>query len=96
VVVALLANLLSNLGLFQENSLMLSGISGVLQLVGSVWPDDEGVVRIMKPAEGLVGSQVKRPLLEILHIEVGSDLGQWRAHGHTIDLFLELAIEAEV
>jgi hypothetical protein len=43
----------------------------VLQLVGSVWSDDEGVVHVATPAEGLVGSQVKCPLLEVLHIEVG-------------------------
>jgi hypothetical protein len=38
-----------------------------------VWPDDESVLHIAKPAEGLVGSQVKRPHLEVLHIEVGND-----------------------
>jgi hypothetical protein len=37
----------------------------VLQLVGSVWPDDEGVIHVAKPADGLVGCQVKRPLLEV-------------------------------
>jgi hypothetical protein len=46
--------------------------------------------------EGLVGSQVKRPLLEVLHIEGGNDRRQWTAHGHTINLFVELALEAKV
>ncbi|PNF16784.1 hypothetical protein B7P43_G00868 [Cryptotermes secundus] len=27
----------------------------VLQLVGSVWPDDEGVIHVVKPEERLVG-----------------------------------------
>jgi hypothetical protein len=31
------------------------------QLVGSVWSDDEGVVDVTKPVEGLVGGQVKTP-----------------------------------
>jgi hypothetical protein len=43
-----------------------------------------------------VRSQVKHPRLEVLHIEFDSDRRQWRAHGHTIDLLVELAIEAEV
>jgi hypothetical protein len=34
-------------------------IRGVLQLVGSVWPDDKGGVHVAKPAEGLVWGQVK-------------------------------------
>jgi hypothetical protein len=32
-------------------------VQEVLQLVESVWPDDEGVVLVAKPAEGLVGGQ---------------------------------------
>jgi hypothetical protein len=50
-------------------------IQEVLKLVGSMWPDDESVVHVAKPAEGLLGSQVQRPFLEVLHIEVGDD---WR------------------
>jgi hypothetical protein len=71
-------------------------VQEVLQLFVYMWPDDEGVVHVAKSAEGFVGSQVKRPLLEVLHIEVGDDSRQWKAHGHTIDLFVELAIESEV
>jgi hypothetical protein len=52
-------------------------VEEVLQLFGSVWPDDKCVVRVAKPAEGLVGSQVKHPLLEVLHIEVGTDWRHW-------------------
>jgi hypothetical protein len=48
-------------------------VQEVHQLVGSVWPDDEAVVHVAKPTEGLVGGQVKRPLLEILHVEVGDE-----------------------
>jgi hypothetical protein len=51
-------------------------VQEVLQLVGSVWPDD-GVVHIVKPAEGLVESQVKCPLLKALHVDVGDDWRQW-------------------
>jgi hypothetical protein len=50
-------------------------VQEVLQLVGSVWTDDEGAVHVAKPAEWLVGSQVKCPLLEVLHREVGVE---WR------------------
>jgi hypothetical protein len=46
-------------------------VQEVLQLVGSVWPNDECVIYIAKPAEGLVGRQVKRSLLEVLDVEVG-------------------------
>lgn len=35
-------------------------------------------------------------LLEVLHIEVGDDRRQWHVHGHTIDLFVDLPIEAEI
>jgi hypothetical protein len=35
-------------------------------------------------------------LLEILHDEVGYDRGEWRTHGHTISLSVELPIECEV
>jgi hypothetical protein len=35
-------------------------VQEVLQLVRFLWPDDEGVVHIAKPAEGIVGSQAKR------------------------------------
>jgi hypothetical protein len=38
-------------------------VQEVLQLVGSMWPDGESVIHIVKPAEGLVRVQVKRPLL---------------------------------
>jgi hypothetical protein len=38
-------------------------VQEVLQLVRSVWPDDKSVVHVAKPAEGLVGDQVRRPLL---------------------------------
>jgi hypothetical protein len=55
-------------------------VQEILQLIGSVWPDDRGVIRIAKPAEGLGGGgggQVKRPHLEVLHVEVGDDWRQW-------------------
>jgi hypothetical protein len=32
-------------------------VQKVLQLVGSVWPDDESVVHVAEPAEGHVGAQ---------------------------------------
>jgi hypothetical protein len=32
-------------------------VQEVLQLLGSMWPGDEGVVHIAKPAEGLVGAK---------------------------------------
>jgi hypothetical protein len=30
-------------------------VQKVLELVGSLWPDDEGVIHVVKPAEGVVG-----------------------------------------
>jgi hypothetical protein len=48
-------------------------VKEVPQPVGAVCPDDKSVVHIMKPAEGLMGSPVKRCLLEFLQVVVGND-----------------------
>jgi hypothetical protein len=50
-------------------------VQEILQLVGFMLSDDEGVIHISKSAEVLVGGQVKRPLLEFLHVKFGND---WR------------------
>jgi hypothetical protein len=40
-------------------------VQEVLKVVGPVWPDDEGVVHVAKPAQGHLGSQIERPLFEV-------------------------------
>jgi hypothetical protein len=52
-------------------------VKEVPQPVGAVWPDDESVVHVTKPAERLMGSPVERHLLEVFHVEVGDDRRQW-------------------
>jgi hypothetical protein len=71
-------------------------VQEIPQLVRPMGPDDEGVVHVAKPAEELVRGQVNYPLLKVLHVEVGNDRREWRVHGHTVNLFVELAIETEV
>jgi hypothetical protein len=44
-------------------------VEEVIQLVGTVWSDDEGVVHVTKPVEGLLGGQVKDRHLKVHHIE---------------------------
>jgi hypothetical protein len=39
-------------------------VQEILQLVGSVWPDDKGVVHVAKLAEGLLRGQIKGRLLK--------------------------------
>jgi hypothetical protein len=52
-------------------------VQEVLQLLGSLWLDNESVIHVATPAEGLVMDQVKRPLLEVLHAGAGDDRKQW-------------------
>jgi hypothetical protein len=48
-------------GLHGELNALVDTVQGILQLVGSVWPDDKGVVHIAKPAEELVGAKSSTP-----------------------------------
>jgi hypothetical protein len=48
-------------------------VKEVLQPVESMWPDNESVVHVTEPAEGLMGNLVERHLFEILQEEVGND-----------------------
>jgi hypothetical protein len=41
--------------------------------VWTVWTDEESVVHVTEPAEGLVSSPVEHHLLEVLHVESGDD-----------------------
>jgi hypothetical protein len=50
-------------------------VQEVLQLAGSIGQMTK-VSSAAKPAEGLVGGQVKNPLLKVLHAEVGDDQRQ--------------------
>jgi hypothetical protein len=52
-------------------------VKEVPQPVGAVWSDDESVVHVTKPADRLMGSLVKRRLLEVFHVEVGNDQRKW-------------------
>jgi hypothetical protein len=61
-----------------------------------MWPDDEGVIYIAIPAPRFLWGRFECYLLEILHEEVGYERGEWRTHGHTISLSVELPIECEV
>jgi hypothetical protein len=61
------------------------------QLGGSMWPDDECVIHIAKPAEGLIGRRLQSHFFKVLHEIVCNDWGNRRTHG----LPVELAIEAE-
>jgi hypothetical protein len=67
-------------------------VKEVPQPVGAMWPDDESVAHVTKPAERLMWSPVERHLLEVFNVEVDDD----RRHGHAVNIFVELASEAEV
>jgi hypothetical protein len=43
-------------------------VKEIPQPVGAVWPDDESVVHVTKPAGRLMGSPVERHLLEVFHV----------------------------
>jgi hypothetical protein len=49
----------------------------VLQPVGTMGPDDETVIHIMEPAEGLMGCAAECHFLRVLHEEVGDNKKQW-------------------
>jgi hypothetical protein len=42
-----------------------------------MWPGDEYVINIAKPAEKLVGHPLQSHLFNVYHDEVGNDWGQW-------------------
>jgi hypothetical protein len=65
------------------------------QLAGSMWPDDECVIYVAKPAEELIGHRLQSHFFKIFHEIVCNDRGEWQTHRHTIGLLVELAIEAE-
>lgn len=52
-------------------------------------PDDESVIHITEPSEGLIGCLVE------LHDKVGENQRQWQNHSYTIGLFVMLATETE-
>jgi hypothetical protein len=68
-------------------------VQEILQLIRSLWPDDECVVHVAKPAEGLAGEPSQAPSPASPPYRVGNGRRQWRSHGHAINLFVELAIE---
>jgi hypothetical protein len=74
----------------------LQVVTEVPQPVRAMWPDDESVVHVTDPAEGLTESPAERYLLEVLHVEVGDNWRQWGTRSHTVSLFMELASETEV
>jgi hypothetical protein len=65
------------------------------QLAGSTRPDDECVIHVAKPAEGLIGRRLQSHFFKIFHEIVCNDRGERRTHRHTIGLLVELAIEAK-
>jgi hypothetical protein len=65
------------------------------QLAGSMWPDDERVVHVAKPAEGLVGRSLWSHFFKVLHEIVCNDWGKRRTHRHTVGLLVELATKAK-
>jgi hypothetical protein len=52
-------------------------VKEVLQPVGTMGPDDESVVHIMEPAEGLMGCPVECHLIRVLHEEADDNRRQW-------------------
>jgi hypothetical protein len=46
------------------------------QLAGSIWPDDECVVYLAKPAEGLMGRRLQSHFFKVLHEIVCSEWGK--------------------
>jgi hypothetical protein len=65
------------------------------QLAGSMWPDDECVFYVAKPAEGLMDRRLQSHSFKVLHEVVCSDWRKRRNHRHIVGLLVELAIEAE-
>jgi hypothetical protein len=57
-------------------------------------PDDESVIHITEPSEGLMGCLVELHI-KAFHDEVGENQRQWQNHSHTIGLFVILATETE-
>jgi hypothetical protein len=64
------------------------------QLAGSMRPDDECVIHVVKPAEGLICRRLQSHFFKVLRDIVCNDWGEWRIHRHTVGLLVELAIEA--
>jgi len=60
-----------------------------------MWPDDESITNISIPARGLVCGLFYSFHLEVFHVKVGDDWREWRAHGDTVCLFVELAIDTD-
>jgi hypothetical protein len=65
------------------------------QLVGSMWPDDERVIYVAKPAEGLMGHRLQSHIFKVFHEIVLNDWGKQQTQRHTVGLLVELVIEAE-
>jgi hypothetical protein len=65
------------------------------QLARSMRPDDECVIHVVKPAEGLICRRLQSHFFKVLHEIVCNDWGERRTHRHTVGLLVELAIEAE-
>ena len=61
-----------------------------------MWPDDESIINISIPASGLECGLFYSFRLEVFHVKVGDDWREWRAHGDTVCLFVELAVDTEV
>jgi hypothetical protein len=56
-----------------------------------MWRDDDSVIHIVEPANGLMGCLPKP-----FHEEVCDNKRQWQTHSHTVSLFIELDTAAEV
>jgi hypothetical protein len=48
-------------------------VKEVSQQAWTMWPDDECVIHVAKPAEGLMGHPLQCHFFKVFHEEVGSD-----------------------
>jgi hypothetical protein len=53
------------------------------------------LIHVTEPASGLAGRPAECHLLKVFHEEVGNDRWKQWAHGNSVRLFVELAIETE-
>jgi hypothetical protein len=60
-----------------------------------MWPDDECVIYVAKPAEGFMVHRLQSHFFKVFHEIVCNDWGKQRTHRHAVGLLVELAIEAE-
>jgi hypothetical protein len=54
------------------------------QLVWSMQPDDECVIHVAKPAEGLIGRRLQSHFFKVFHEIVCNDRGERRTHRQTV------------